>query len=221
MPKLSGLFGNFDNLDQILPEDVACWLKPVPQHAQIEDYIANKILYPQTVPVTIADMQLELGLLREAVKLNGPKAGLQQNALLGENPFLNITLRKILIPAKFLNFVPNLSVLTQVFIDALLIDRKKEDWFEDLWTVVLTDDIDEVVGSVLIAQFSGNGGVIDINLLGKNYEIAQGGLTAIPCPKDRCEISYKLRNGLILGKNESAIEVYGGKLGVIVDARSK
>lgn len=220
MPKFLSLFDSFDNLDQILPEAIASSIKPVPQLAALEDYLANRILYPQAIPQTVSDMQIDLGILREALKMNGPKPKDENNALLGGNPFLNITLRKILIPAKFLNFVPNLAILAQVFIDALLSDRKKEDWFADLWTVVLTDDADEIVGSVILTQFEGSGGVIDLMVLSKNYQIRQGSLSVIPCPKDRCEIAYKLRGGHVLGKTESAVEVYGGRLGVLVDGRS-
>lgn len=220
MPKLPSLFDSFDNLDQILPEDIASFLKPVPQLAQLEDYLANRILYPQTIPQTAFDMQIDLSILREALKINGPKPIDKNNGLLGDNPFLNITLRKILIPAKFLNFVPNLAQLTQVFIDALLSERKKEDWFADLWTVVLTDDTDEVVGSIILTQFDGNGGAMELSVLNKNYQIKQGSLMVIPCPKDRCEIAYKLTNGHVLGKSESAVEIYGGRLGVMVDGRN-
>lgn len=220
MPKLSSLFDSFDNLDQILPEAIASWLKPIPQIAQLEDYLANRILYPQALPQTVYDMQIDLSILREALKMNGPKSGIDKNnALLGDNPFLNVTLRKLLIPAKFLDFVPNLAVLTQVFIDALLVGRSKEDWFEDLWTVVLTNEIDEVVGSVILTQFNSNGGVMNLKLLGREYKIVQGNLVVLPCPKDRCEIAYKLLNGHVLGKTENAVEVYGGRLGVVVDGR--
>lgn len=222
MPKLPSLFDSFDNLDQILPEAIASWVKPVPQITQVENYLANRILYPQALSQTEFDMQMDLGILREVLKINGPKPGsLEDNALLGGNSFLNITLRKILIPKKFLDFVPSLARLVQVFIDALLLDRQKEDWFEDLWTVVLTDDTDEIVGSVILAQFDNNAGVMNLKLLDQNYEIKQGSLTVIPCLKDRCQIAYKLRGGLILGKSENAIEVYGGSLGIIVDGRSE
>lgn len=221
MPKLPGLFDSFDNLDQILPEAVASWLKPIPAIPQVENYLANKILYPQTLPQTELDMQMDLAILREALKLNGPKpTNTPENNLLGDNSFLNIVLRKVLIPDKFLNFVPNLAILTQVFIDGLLLDRRKEDRFEDLWTVVLTDDTDEIVGSIIIAQFNKSDGVMDLKLLGKNYRITQGTLTIVPCSSNRCEIAYKLQNGHVLGKNENAVEVYGGDLGIVIDGRS-
>lgn len=215
-----GLFDSFDNLDIILAEDIAAWLKPAPQLDQLENYLANRILYPQVLPQTETDMQIDLGILREALKLNGPNPVLTKtNALLGDNPFLNITLRKLLIPVEFVNFVPNLASLVQVFIDAFLLDRKRQDFFEDLWTIVLTDDTDEIAGSVILPQFESSGGLLDLKLLGLNYQIRQGNLAIIPCPKQRCEIAYNIQNGKVLGKTESAIEVAGGKLGLIVDGR--
>ncbi len=220
MPKLTGLFDSFDNLDQISVEAIASWLKPVPQLNQLEDYLANKILYPQALPLTERDMQIDLSILREAIKMNIPKPGPSKNALLGDNPFLNVTLRKILIPVKFLNFVPDLMSLTLVFIDALLLNREKKDYFQDLWTLVLTDNIDEIVGSILLPQFDGSDGVMNLELQSKNYEIRQGNLMLVPCPKDRCEIAYKLQKGKLLGRKENAFEVYGGRLGLVIDGRS-
>lgn len=228
MPKLAGLFDSFDNLDQISPEAIAFWLKPIPQANFLENYLANKILYPEALPLTEHDMQIDLGILREALKMSKaladamkvPKPGSEKvNALLGDNPFLNITLRKILIPVRFLNFVPHLMSLTRVFIDALLLNRERKDFFQDLWTIVLIDDIDEVVGSVLLPQFESSGGVMNLKLPSKNYEIRQGNLMLIPCPQDRCEIAYKLQRGKLLGKQENAFEVYGGKLGLVIDGR--
>lgn len=221
MPRLAGLFDSFENLDQISAEAVASWLKPVPQLIQIENYLANKILYPQAIPLTEFDMQIDLAILREALKMhNATFINEKPSALLGDNPFLNTTLRKILIPFKFLEFVPDLKILTEVFIDALLLSKQRKDWFEDLWTVVLTGDTDEVVGSVIRTQFDGNGGIMNLKLLSKNYEIRPGNRVLIPCPKDRCEIAYRLQNGRVLGKAESAIEIYGGRLGLMIDGRS-
>lgn len=221
MSNLLGLFDSFDNLDQISLEALASWFKPVPQLSFLENYLANRILYPQTVSLTEYDMKIDLSILREALKMSRTSAkGFKTNAFLGGNPFLNVTLRKVLIPVRFLNFAPDLPSLTWAFIDALLIDRKKEDWFEDLWTIVLTNDADEIVGSVVLAQFEDRNGVMDLNVLGKNYKIRPGGLIVIPCPSNRCEISYKLQKGSVLGKKVNAIEVYGGRLGLIIDGRS-
>lgn len=218
--KLRGLFSSFDNLDQINVELLSSWLKPSPPISALENYIGNKILYPQAISLTAEDIKIDLGILREAIKLNNPKIPLPKtNALMGDNPFLNMNLRKILIPAEFLNYLPNLSALAWVFVDGLLIDRKKKDWFEDLWTVVLTGEVDEVVGSVILPQFQDKNEVMEITVLDKDYKVKAGSLVVIPCSKDRCEISYKLPKGKILGKQLNAVEVYGGKLGLMIDGR--
>ncbi len=219
MVKLSGLFDSFDNLDQIDVNLLISWLKPAPQTVVLENYLANRILYPQTIPMTESDMKIDLAILREALRINGPKNTNLPNALLGDNTFLNLTLRKILIPERFLQFVPNLVGLTWAFVDALLLTRRKEDKFQDLWTIVTVGDTDEIVGSVILPQFNSRNGEMEINIQGLVYKIPTGGLMVIPCGKDRCEIAYKIKNGQVLGKAESALELYGGKLGIMVDGR--
>lgn len=211
MPKVTGLFDSFRNLDQIPVESIAAWLKNPPQLIQLEDYLANKILYPQTLPLTAYDMQIDLAILREALKVS--------TSVNNGNPFLDIKLKKILIPVRFLNFTVDLVNLTWAFIDALLLNSKSKD-FGDLWTVVLTDDTDEIAGSILLPQFAGNAGVMSLKLQSKNYEIRRGSLMVIPCPEDRCEIAYKILNGKVLGKTDSVVEIYGGRLGLMIDGRN-
>lgn len=218
MSNLPGLFNSFDNLDQISIEKIASWLKSTPQPSKLENYLANRILYPQTIPLTETDMQIDLAILREALKLYAPQ---KQNAnnMLGGNPFLNVTLRKVLIPERFLEFVPDLKSLVWAFIDALVQERNKKDFYQDVWSIVLTGDFDEVVGSVILPQFDNSNGEMKLSVVGKNYKILPGGLTIIPCPKDRCEIVYSSRKGKLLGKQSSALEIYGGRLGLIIDGR--
>lgn len=219
MPKLSGLFDSFDNLDQLEVNRVGAWLKNPPAVTQLENYIANKILYPQVLPLTEFEMKIDLAILREVLRISGPQSVQKEGPLLGNNPFLNVTLRKIIIPEKFLSFVPDLATLTWVFIDGLLQNRRKKDFFEDLWTVIVADDTDEVVGSVILPEFGNKSDVLNLNLLGRSYKIKAGSLSVVVCQKDRCEISYTLDKGRLLGKKESALEVYGGRLGIMVDGR--
>lgn len=219
MPKLSGLFDSFDNLDQIDINCLILWLKNPPAPTQLENYLANKILYPNTIPQKEADMKIDLAILREALRINSPKKRPMLNPLLGDNPFLNMTLRKIVIPGRFLQYVPDLTSITWAFVDGLLLNRRKEDWFEDLWTVVISADTEEVVGSVILPQFNASLGNIDIFTPGTKYQIEAGSLTVIPCEKSRCEIAYKSDTGRILGKNINSIEVCGGRLGLMIDGR--
>ncbi len=219
MVKLSGLFDSFDNLDQISIEAVASWLKFSPQPSKLENYLANRILYPQTIPLTETDMQIDLAILREALKVYAPRPDQKTNNLLGGNPFLNTTLRKILIPARFLEYVPDLKSLVWAFIDALVLVRNRQDFYQDIWAIVLTDDSDEIVGSVILPQFDSSNGKMELSVMGKNYKILPGGLTVIPCPKERCPIAYSFLEGKVLGKKSSTLEVYGGRLGLVIDGR--
>ncbi len=218
MSKLSSLFETFDDLDQIDINSLIPFISPPPQPIKLENYLANLILYPQALPLSEYDMKINLAVLREALRLNGPKlAG--ENNLLGSNPFINMTLRKILIPESFLPFVPDLVSVTGVFIDAFLRVRPKTDFFWDLWTVVITDDSDEIVGSVILPQFINRDGEMEIIVMGKSYKATSGRVSIIPCMKDRCEISYKLNQGQVLGKSENALQLYGGKMGILIDGR--
>lgn len=219
MPRLPGLFDSFDNLDQINVEDIARWLKPEPQFSYIENYLAQRILYPQTIPVTASDMNLDLAILREAVRLSaGPD---EKGAMLGSNPFINFTLRKILIPSKFLNFVKDLQTLTWVFTDALVTNRVKKDFFEDLWTVELIGEANETVGSILVPEFNSSEGELQLGVSNKIYKVSAGTLTVVPCKKSRCEVTFRVKMGKILGKDDLSVEVSGGRLGLLIDGRSQ
>lgn len=209
MSDSAGLFDGFGNLDQIQAFDVAKWLNPVPSLIILEDYIANRILYPQAIPTNIPDVTKDLAIVREVLKQSS------QN----RSTFLNVIMRRIMIPVSFLEYVPDLSSLVWAFIDGLLFDRPKKDWFQDLWTVVLTGDIDEIVGSIILPQFNTSNGLLEIRLSNSTSKIKAGSLTVLPCFKNKCQIEYKIANGKILGKSENAVEVYGGKLGIVIDGR--
>lgn len=217
----TGLFDSFDNLDAIDIDSLSSWLKNPPTSVQLENYLANKILYPHSLPLTEQDGKIDLAILREALRINGPKPDIKGGPLLGDNPFLNITLRKMIIPQRFLSYVPDIVSLTWAFVDGLLLNRRRKDWFEDLWTVVEADDIDEVIGSVLLPQFTGHSDSLKLSLLGKDFKIKPGSLTRLLCPRQRCEIAYEFAGGKILGKRVSAVEVYGGRLGLMIDGRVK
>lgn len=204
-----GLFDSFDNLDLINVDSLMPWLKNSPSAIQLENYLANKILYPNTLPLTECDMKIDLAILRAAISIIGPKS----------NPYLNVTSRKVIIPERFLRYVSDLISLTWAFVDGLLLNHKREDWFRDFWTVVLSSDSEKIVGSILLPEFGSPADSMNISISGKDYQIGQGSLIIIPCQNTHCEIAYKFSEGRLLGKKESAVEVYGGTLGLIIDGR--
>lgn len=202
------MFDSFDDLDKVRPEVVAKWLENPPGLEQLENYLANRILYPQTLAVSSSDLQIDLAILREVLKLNF-------------NAFFNLSLRKILIPERCFKFVGDLTKLTWAFVDAIPIERLKKDFFEDLWTIVLVDETDKIIGSLLLPKFDSSSGRIEINVLGVSHKIKSGSLVVIPCGKDRCIVSYTVYGGKILGKADNALQIHGGSLGIMIDARKR
>ena len=73
MPKLTGIFASFPDLERIPPEDIARWLKPNPGLELIGNYLGNRLLYPETIPVTQTDLAVELAILREVVRRHPEK----------------------------------------------------------------------------------------------------------------------------------------------------
>lgn len=221
MPEFVGLFDRFINLDQIKIENVMRWLSPVPQQISLENYIANRILYPQAVPISLSEIKIDLAIIREALRLNSYCNKDNKNEFLGNSPFINVTLRKIIIPVGFLEFIPDIVSLIWAFIDGLLLEHSRKDCFEDLWTVCISNETEDVIGSILLPQFSDRQGLMEIKLEDKSYNIKAGALSVLPCPKERCSINFNFKNGKLLGKNKGVIEISGGKAGLVIDARSK
>lgn len=199
MPKLSGVFDIFENLESIPYEDIARWLKPAPQQEVLENYLANRIIYPQVTPSTLIEQEYDLAILREALR---------------RNPiFYKINQKKIFIPSDFLQITPDIKKLASVFIDA----------YSPSGIVVFilsTGTGDKVLGS-LVTVFSSASDTLHFELEGQNYKLKSGSLIVLPCPKEHCHVSFKSTNSKIFGKNELLFEIPGGALGLIIDGRLK
>lgn len=202
MPKVIGLFDDFKDLDQIPVDDITRWIKPTPNLIVLQNSVANRILYPQAIPVTQQEMEIDLALLREALKR--------------DSRFILANSRKIIIPQDFILRISDLKMLTWVFIDAYLLDKKGGST-PQVWTVIKRSQRDQVIGSIILPDLKG--GELSLNVAGKVTVVKKGGLTLIPCSSDKCQIEFKIIGGQIFGMKEGKVEVYGGNLGLMVDTR--
>lgn len=197
MPKVSGVFDIFENLEKIPFEDIARWLEKPPQQVFLENYLANRINYPQAVPLSISDQLLDLAILREALRRN--------------QIFYKVAQKKIFIPESFLSFT-DIKKLTLVFIDAY---QPK-----GLVTFIMSGSKgDEILGSLVSVNCTSQKASLHLKVEDKNFKLKAGSLTILPCLKNRCHISFKGADASIFGKKELLFEVFGGRLGLIVDGR--
>lgn len=102
--RLTGIFDEFSDLDKITPEDVIRWLKPKPDYLYVENLLANRIYYPQVVPLTRQELIVDLAILREAL-IKNPK-------------FLKKSAKRLIIPERFIARFPNLNELAKAFMDS-------------------------------------------------------------------------------------------------------
>lgn len=70
MPKLTGVFENFRALSHENIEDIKRWLNFPTEAHQIDNFLSNRLLYPQTIPMTEQEMEIDLAILREALRVN-------------------------------------------------------------------------------------------------------------------------------------------------------
>lgn len=106
MPKLLGLYDQFKDIDKISGEDVLKWLSGKRELHLVENFIGNRILYPQTLPVTKEDLNLDLALLKEIVKRN-------------PTYFYDATSKKIVLTAEIIARFGNFSNLIIALMDCL------------------------------------------------------------------------------------------------------
>lgn len=207
MPKLTGAFSLFQNLDTIPVEDVARWIKHPPDLIILYNFIANRICYPQTISTSAEEVEWELGLLREALRKS--------------SMFLDIETKKIIIPEVLFERVPSLSQLVLAFVDAYVLGWPIKNPGEDVWSVAIrNNEKDEVIGSVLTPEFSDKTGNIVLSVNKKSVQSAKGGVLIVPCSTNNCVINYQVTGGKLLGLVQGAVSIPGGKLGILIDARN-
>src|SRR3989344_6955171 len=179
MPKVSGFFDNFDNLDEIRGQDISKWLSLTQDNTSLDNFIANRILYSSAVPVSVDDIKTDLALLREV---------LRRNAGHGSKT------RRITIPTAFLHRFPDLVQLVWAFTDALALTATELG--PNVWTVILKSDVmEESAGTVIKPEFFDRDGLMEVQIDDKKQVVKQGSIVVIPCTKKLCQVNFKLKHG--------------------------
>ncbi len=192
MSKLSGAFNQFRNLDKISPNALNRWLKIKKDPQNLLNFLGNRIIYPQTAPVTPDDMEIDLAILREALRLDSQK-------------FYNKEKKEIEVPEEFLKrFVPEFKLL------AAIIDGVEPS---GLVEIVLNKDKDKkVIASFFNPEIKDAKGLIKAVVEGRSFKLLPNTLTLIPCKGGKLSLK--------IGDREE-IKFNPGDIGIFVDLRVK
>lgn len=68
MSRLGGIFDEFANLGEISAEEIKHFLKfPIELHV-LENFVGNRIIYPQSIPMNEYEMEIDLAILKAVVR---------------------------------------------------------------------------------------------------------------------------------------------------------
>lgn len=193
MPHLTGVFEEFPDLDKVTIAQIASWLVNKPEKHTLSNFFGNRLLYPQTVAVNELDMEIDLAILREAIR--------QKPAIVSE-PQRN----KLYIPENMVTRFPPLSRLAGVLIESLSpkginqIYIKNRNQVKLVGTLVSPPDLSNIVKDKKVVKVLVDGveSRLNINTIS---------ISPITSP----EVKIKIE--------DEEYKVYGGELGVIIDLR--
>lgn len=194
MPKLSGVFDQFANLDEITSEDLNRWLKvKIEQHA-LENFLANRIYYPQSVPMTAQEMEIDLAILREGISR-------------GDKKFYNLAVSKLVIPDEFLRRFYPIHNLVAAFIDGL------DGNLKEVTQILLAQQGNKkLVGSIFLPKEQPQNNPVTIRIEDQKYDLKLNTLTLLPIKKTNLKIMVDQSQEIIID---------GGELGIFIDLRKR
>lgn len=200
MPAIVDLISIFPRLEEVKPDVIAGWLGKDVNLKILENILANKLLYPTTIPTSEEELKIEVAMLTEAIKVDRDR-------------FYNQNLNKIFIPDPLTSRFPNQEKLFWLFVDALNP--------EGIVNVALKVPND---GATSLATYirptvTANKGRVVITLEKSNFELQIGSLIVIPAHSRTVDIQFESDTATLMGKNQVVTEVLGGSLGVVIDTR--
>lgn len=202
MPKLKGLTSLLPPMDNMPTEDMRAWLKRRDTPQILENELGNRLLYPFSVPVSSESMMLDLAIIRESLKIEPQK-------------YFSRNFGRLYIPDQLIPFFPNLQNLVWIFIDVL----------NPIGLVTVYAKSEQMgsknLGTIITPIILGSSGAVDLSIDGRQFRIKFGSMVTIPTEGRRVVIKFESKNATLQGKNTLSAEVFGGPLGLMIDARIK
>lgn len=192
MPKLSGVFDTFIDLEKVPIDRVIAHLKFKLEAHILENFIANRIIYPQTIPTKLQEMEIDIAILRSYIEMF-------------PSYFYDSQQQLMLIPKECLNRFGKLLPLITIFIESLNLSGVNQIAFG-------AKQSNDIAGSLIGVELPPSLNSVDILILGKSYRIKKGTISNIPYVGKKIPVKV---DGL------KEVLVSGGEAGVFFDLREK
>lgn len=195
MPQLNGVYLLFPEMDSIDFEEIAQQSVQKLNHHTIENHLANRLLYPQSVAMSKEELDLDFLILAAALKKH-PEV------------FFNSKQNRIVIPTVAVGQLSPLTRLISVVLNSLYSENVIEIWLKD-------DAKQQLLGSSLPQQM-----LKKLNLLGDiTVRIQQEEKTLIPnqlnlIPVRDKQVKIQINQSVTVG-------AVGGSLGIFIDLRQR
>jgi len=200
MLKLSDFPAFVPNIEGISIGNVTRWLNKPYNDIVIQNKVSNHIIYPQNLAQTPEELEIDLAILRERLKVKPEQ-------------YYNSLNNRIIIPDTMLEHYPNLVKLSWAFIDA----------FRPLGIVTLLLTAEKLayknLGTFLRPQLQAETGMIVLVIRGKRIRVKIGDLVIIPTKGDKVDIEFESASAKLLGNYHLITEIASGPLGIILDTR--
>lgn len=196
-------------------EEINRWLPFLIRPLDLEDFFANKGLYPLSLPVTKKGFYLEAAFLRYQLKGSNTEGaeGAEKNLPAGR--------QELILTSKFLSAVPNSGLALLLATDVyqphsiLKIYAEGEKSQEQLGAVVSLTEVNKkrkILGKL----------VFTFGKQQKVLEIRPESMILISVDKDtELKLGFRLRGAKVLGKTRAVVSVSGGKVGIVIDSRGR
>lgn len=192
MAKLTGIFEEFKELERVPVEEVKKWLKFKVEPHNLENFIANRVLYPQSVPVTHEDLMIDLAILREIINREPSRV-------------FNGVLNRLTIPGELIGRFGDLKKIVSVILDVTRLKNITQVFLKTNNAVIPIGSIYTPVGLSPLPT-------IGVYLDGKFTKLKMGDLAFVTVPQKHIRVRIA---------NLSEILVAGGTLGLVIDLRNR
>lgn len=195
MPHLTGVFEEFPDLEKTPPAKIAAWIKTKLDSHFLTNFLGNRLLYPQTIPINEEELEIDLAILREGIKLKPTLV-------------LDFQTNKLVFPQSLTERFPPLTRLAGAVIESLAVSGVSQIYIKDktklklVGTLISPPDINKIFEKENAVKVIVDGieSVLNVNTIS---------VSEIASP----EVIIKIA--------DTEYKVPGGELGVVIDLRKK